>query len=103
MTNRPMRSGWLLLLAVLLFTPSFAMADADDDDDDDDDFEGTVETIDAAGRTLVVSGRVFLTDDRTDYDDGLNDFEDVRVGDRVEVDYVSRDGQYFAREIERDD
>ena len=39
----------------------------------------------------------------SDYDDDLERFEDLRVGDRVEIDYVVVDGQRIAREIEKDD
>jgi hypothetical protein len=43
------------------------------------------------------------TDDRTDFDDDYRRFEDIKVGDRVEVDYIVRDGRNVAVELERDD
>lgn len=69
----------------------------------DDDIEGVITSLDAGGRTLVVNGITIHADDRTDYDDDLNSFADLKVGDRVEVDFVDRDGRKVAREIERDD
>lgn len=71
--------------------------------DDDEDIEGRIEAIDPQTRSFVVNGMVFHVDDRTDYDDELNRFADLRVGQRVEVDYVVRDGNRYAREIELDD
>lgn len=70
---------------------------------DDLDVEGQVESLNAAEQTLVVAGHTYRTDDRTDYDDDLVRFEDLRVGDRVEIDYAVVDGQRVAREIEKDD
>lgn len=68
-----------------------------------DDIEGTIEEVDAASRTLVVQGITFHTTASTDYDDGLKRFEDLRVGQRVEVDFEYRDGRYIAEEIELED
>jgi cold shock CspA family protein len=39
----------------------------------------------------------------TDYDDGLKGFEDLREGQKVEVDFEYRDGKHFAIEIELED
>lgn len=68
-----------------------------------DDVEGTVEGVDAASRTLVVQGITFYTTAETDYDDGLKRFEDLRVGQRVEVDFDYRDGRHIVDEIELED
>lgn len=68
-----------------------------------DDIEGTIEAVDAQARTLTVQGITFITNDRTDYDDGLRGFEDLKVGQRVEVDFKYRDGQHIATEIELED
>ena len=69
----------------------------------DDDLEGKIESIDQQARSFVVNGKTIHTDDRTDYDDDLNQFSDLQVGQRVEVDYVTRDGRMLAEEIELDD
>lgn len=96
MHKTPVRLAGALALSLFL-APGLALAD------DDREVEGVVESIDAAARTLVVSGVTIHTDDRTDYDDDYSRFADIRVGDRIEVDYVVRDGVRVAKEIERDD
>jgi len=67
------------------------------------DVEGEVESIDSAQRTLKVKDVTIHFDDRTDYDDDYRSFEDIKEGDRVEVDYIVRDGKNIAVEVERDD
>lgn len=84
------------LAMVLSFSP-IAWAD------DDRDVEGRIESIDTQTRSFVVKGEIYYADDRTDYDDDLNRFSDLKVGQRVEVDYVMRDGRRYAKEIELDD
>ncbi|MFA7664507.1 MAG: DUF5666 domain-containing protein [Burkholderiaceae bacterium] len=71
--------------------------------DDDRDIEGLIESIDQQARSFVVEGKTFFADDRTDYDDDLKRFSDLKVGQRVEVDYVVRNGKRYAKEIELDD
>ena len=88
-------AGLASVATALLFTAT-AIAD-------DLDVEGKIESLNAAERTLVVAGQTYRADDRTDYDDDLERFEDLRVGDRVEIDYIVVDGQRIAREIEKDD
>lgn len=68
-----------------------------------DDIEGKIESIDKGERSFVVQGITFYVDDSTDYDDGLKGFDDLQVGQRVEVDFDYRDGRHLAREIELDD
>ncbi len=80
----------------LLAAPQMALAD-------DDDIEGRISTIDYEQRSFVVNGVTIHTDRRTDYDDGLRHFGDLRVGQRVEVDFKRRDGRRIAEEIELDD
>lgn len=71
--------------------------------DDDHDTEGRIESINKQANTFVVNGMTIHTDRRTDYDDDLHSFSDLRVGQRVEVDYIMRDGRRLAKEIELDD
>ncbi len=66
------------------------------------DVTGEIEAIDAEAQTITVQGIEFQTDERTDYDDGLKRFEDLAVGQRVEVDFEYRDGRHIATEIERE-
>ncbi|MEF8701511.1 MAG: DUF5666 domain-containing protein [Candidatus Accumulibacter sp. UW26] len=68
-----------------------------------DDIEGVVDQVNAADRTITVQGITFYTTTDTDYDDGLNRFEDLRVGQRVEVDFEYRGGRHVATEIELED
>lgn len=83
-------------IAALVLAATAGLAQADD-------IEGRIERIDAASRTLTLQGITFHTTDATDYDDGLRRFEDLRVGQKVEVDFVYRDGRHIATEIELDD
>jgi len=71
--------------------------------DNDKDIEGTIQSIDQQTNSFVVKGQTFYADDRTDYDDDLNRFSDLQVGQKVEVDYIVRDGRNIAKEIELDD
>ena len=70
---------------------------------DDDDTEGRIESINQQARSFVVNGMTIHTNRDTDYDDDLRSFSDLKVGQRVEVDYVRRDGKRIAEEIELDD
>ncbi|MFN7122151.1 MAG: DUF5666 domain-containing protein [Hydrogenophaga sp.] len=69
----------------------------------DNDIEGTIESISAGNQSVVVQGILIFTTPSTDYDDGLRGFQDLKVGQRVEIDYVMRDGQRYAQEVELDD
>lgn len=71
--------------------------------DDDRDVEGRIQSINQEARSFVVKDMTFHTSRDTDYDDDLNSFSDLRVGQRVEVDYVIREGRRHAKEIELDD
>lgn len=85
---------WTVAAAAATLLPSAALAD---------DLEGRVEAIDRGARSLVVQGIEFRTMPDTDYDDGLDGFEDLAVGQEVEVDFEYRDGRHFVDEIERED
>jgi len=69
----------------------------------DNDIEGTIESISTGNQSVVVQGITIFATPSTDYDDGLRGFQDLKVGQRVEIDYVLRDGQRYAQEIELDD
>jgi hypothetical protein len=73
----------------------------DDDDDDGFQLKGRVDRIDA--NAFEVLGVVLNVDGGTEWDDGLDDFDDLRVGHLVEVEYEQRGGVYYALEVERDD
>ncbi|HEX7115112.1 MAG TPA: DUF5666 domain-containing protein [Steroidobacter sp.] len=88
-------------LAALIAATGMLAAQADDDRDRD--LEGEVESVDVSQGSFVVRGVTIHTDDRTDFDDEYRSLEDIKVGDRVEVDYIERDGRTLATEVERDD
>ncbi|RFA31122.1 hypothetical protein CAI21_00195 [Alkalilimnicola ehrlichii] len=67
------------------------------------DIEGEIASINDDDSAFTVQGIEFFTDDDTDYNDGLNRFEDLAVGQRVEVDFEYRDERHFATEIELED
>ncbi|NQS70568.1 MAG: DUF1344 domain-containing protein [Desulfobulbaceae bacterium] len=66
-----------------------------------DDVEGAITSIDPKNASFVVQGITFYTNAQTDYDDGLKNFADLKIGDKVEVDFAVRDGRHVATEIER--
>lgn len=86
--------GRMLLTLTLLSAPMAARAA-------DLDIEGQVEAL--GDSHLVVGGKTFHVDARTDFDDGLTSLADLKVGDRVEIDYIEHRDRLLAREIERDD
>ncbi|MDO5623350.1 MAG: DUF5666 domain-containing protein [Pseudomonadota bacterium] len=81
--------------ALLLATPAHA--------DDDKYIKGRITSINYDERSLIVGDHTIYVDQRTDYDDGLRHFGDLRVGQRVEVEYRRlRNGRLVAKEIELD-
>lgn len=89
------RSGlYAAAVSSLLFVSGSALAN---------DLEGKIESIDADQQTFMVQGITFHVSGDTDYDDGLKRFEDLKEGQKVEVDFEFRDGRHHATEIELDD
>lgn len=84
-----------LILGAALLAPATAVLA--------DEIEGVIDSIDAQTRSFVVNGQALYADDKTDYDDDYKRFEDLKVGDKVEVDYRNDNGRFLATEIERDD
>lgn len=68
-----------------------------------EDLEGRIESIDRSSRSFVVQGIEFFVTPSTDYDDGLRGFDDLREGQKVEVDFQYRDGKHYVTEVELDD
>lgn len=67
------------------------------------DVEGKIEAVDTDAETLTVQGIEFNVDEQTEYDDGVEQFADLEVGQRVEVDFDYTDGRHIATEIELKD
>jgi len=65
-----------------------------------DDLEGSIETLDRSSRSFVVQGIRFFVTPETDYDDGLKSFDDLKEGQKVEVDFEYRDRKHLATEVE---
>lgn len=96
MTNRILANPLSrLLLAAMLCSPAGAALA--------DDVEGAITSIDNQTRSVTVNGQAFYVDDKTDYDDDYKRFEDLKVGDRVEIDYRDDNGRKLITEIEKDD
>jgi hypothetical protein len=75
-----------------------------DDEDDDNEFEltGRVDAVDPPNRFRVL-GVWMNIDEETEWEDGLDDIDDLQPGIWVEVEYELRNGQFFALEVERED
>ncbi|MDX2465118.1 MAG: DUF5666 domain-containing protein [Porticoccus sp.] len=65
-----------------------------------DDLEGVIESIALDSQSLVVQGIRFYATEKTDYDDGLKGFADLKSGQVVEVDFNYQEGKHYATEIE---
>ncbi len=74
------------------------------DDDDDDDFELTAR-VDSVGITsFTILGITMNVDGGIEWDDGLDNINDLSEGMRVEVEYELRNnGMFYALEVERED
>lgn len=83
--------GSMLLTLTLLTAPVAARAA-------ERDIGGKVEAL--GDSHLVVAGKIIHVDERTDFDDRLASLADLKVGDRVEVDYIEHRDRLIAREIE---
>ncbi|WP_099238201.1 DUF5666 domain-containing protein [Synechococcus sp. BDU 130192] len=71
--------------------------------DDDNEIEGYITSINRQDQSLTVNGIRIFASPETDYDDGLNRFSDLRVNQKVEVEYLTFRGNYIAIEIELED
>ena len=69
----------------------------------DDDLKGRIESVSHRDKSFVVRGiRVFAIP-TTDYEDGLRGFDDLRKGQKVEVEFKYHEGKPIAMEIELED
>jgi hypothetical protein len=66
-------------------------------------FEGKIQSVSSSDRSFVVKGQRFYTDGATDYDDGLQAFNDLKPGQTVKVEPSQRGGRRFSKEIELGD
>jgi hypothetical protein len=76
-----------------------------EDDDDDDEFQltGRVDAVDVSARQFTVLGLTLTVTSETEWEDGLDDIDDLRPGMRVEVDYEQCGFGFCALEVERED
>jgi Cu/Ag efflux protein CusF len=90
----------LLLVAVFVLTSSALLAS------NDRPHEGTIVSVDPDARIIVVQGEkgdqwTLYTTETTKMKDGVI-LTQLRAGDKIEFEYVDRDGRMYASEIERE-
>jgi hypothetical protein len=94
-------NGGKYIFKPVIKVESFEMDDDDQDIDDDEEIDGRIETI--GTDFVVVDGRRFLVDTRTDFK-GLAGLAALAIGMEVEVEFMRLDdGTLLAVEIERED
>ena len=74
-------------------------------DDDDDEFQltGRVDAVNVSARQFTVLGLTLTVTSETEWEDGLDDIDDLEPGMRVEVDYEPCSAGFCALEVERED
>lgn len=86
-------SKLLSLLLAAAFVSPFALAN---------DVEGEVKKLDRDEKSLEVQGITFYTDERTHYAHGMHNFDDLKEGEMVEVDFDYRGDRHYATKIEKE-
>ncbi len=66
------------------------------------DLKGIVESVSSGNQSFVIQGITFFTTPSTEYEEGLRSFADLKPGQRVEVDFLIRDGRHYVKEVELD-
>jgi hypothetical protein len=69
----------------------------------DGEIKGRIEAVNQSNKTIVVDGITFYVTKETDYDGGLQIFDDFLKEQKVEIDFQYQDGKHFAVEIELED
>jgi hypothetical protein len=85
--------------------PAGHEGDEDHDNGEMDDVHGTVKSITAPNFTITTKSTdiTFATDSNTRFKDGITQLSDLKVGDIVEVDGVTKsDGTHLATKVERE-
>jgi hypothetical protein len=85
--------------------PAGGEAGEDHNDGEMDDVHGTVKSISAPNFTITTNSTdiTFATDSNTRFKDGLTQLSDLKVGDIVEVDAITKsDGSHLATKVERE-
>jgi len=85
--------------------PAGAEGNEDHDDGEMDDVHGSVKSINAPSFTVTTRSTdiTFATDSNTRFKDGITQLSDLKVGDIVEVDAVTKsDGTHLATKVERE-
>jgi len=88
--------------------PAFADDDEEENGEDDEEIEleGTIDSIsDPTFELTLLNGTTItiLTDEETEFEDGLEEFADLEVDLVVEVEIVPNNGDWLATEIEVED
>ena len=76
-----------------------------DDEDEDDEFEltGRVDAVSVSAGQFTALGLTLTVNSETEWEDGLDDIDDLRPGMRVEVKYEQCGAGFCALEVERED
>jgi hypothetical protein len=85
--------------------PAGHEGDEDDDNGEMDDVHGSVKSISAPNFTITTKSTdiTFATDSNTRFKDGITQLSDLKIGDIVEVDGVTKsDGTHLATKVERE-
>jgi len=86
--------------------PAGNEANEDHDNGEMDDVHGSVKSITAPNFTITTNSTdiTFATDSNTRFKDGLTQLSDLKVGDIVEVDGITKaDGTHLATKVEREE
>ena len=86
--------------------PAGNEANEDHDNGEMDDVHGSVKSITAPNFTITTNSTdiTFATDSNTRFKDGLTQLSDLKVGDIVEVDGITKaDGSHLATKVEREE
>lgn len=87
----------------LVFLEAIKIEREDDDDDDEFELTGRVDAVNVSARQFTVLGLVLTVTSETEWEDGLDDIDDLRPDMRVEVDYEQCGFGFCALEVERED
>lgn len=63
--------------------------------------EGSVESVDQEDQSFVVEGIQMKADETTEYENGLESFQDIEEGQDLDVEFEYRDGEHFATGVEK--
>ncbi len=63
------------------------------------ELEGQIESINATEKSLLIKGITLYAQPTTIYEDGLQTFDDLQVGQKVAIRFIHRDERHYISEI----